>query len=97
MKSSIQGFPDNITPLGIGKSVIQTDCHINLSYKAIVILSGEPCTRDHNAHQLAMIFKVTLKGHCSIMSWQHQSGHSFTEDRSGTVPLVDVTIEKIKF
>ena len=48
-----QGSPDNMTPLGIGKSVIQTDCHINrtcleregpfwdkkLSYQATVILA----------------------------------------------------------
>ena len=54
----VQGSPDNMTPLGIGKNVIQTDCLINwsflvqegplwdkkLSYKAIVILSGEPCS-----------------------------------------------------
>ena len=25
----ITGFPDNMTPLGIGKSVIHTECHIN--------------------------------------------------------------------
>ena len=54
---TIQGSPDNRTPLGIGKSVIQSDCYTNrpflvqegpfwdkkLSYKVIVILSGEHC------------------------------------------------------
>ena len=53
----LEGLRDNmtpLTPLGIDKSVIQTDCHINrsflvqegpfwdqkMSYTAIVILSG---------------------------------------------------------
>ena len=30
--SVLQGSPDDMTPLGIGKSVIQTDCHINRSF-----------------------------------------------------------------
>ena len=34
----IQGSPDNMTSLGIGKSVIQTDCHINRSF----LLQGGP-------------------------------------------------------
>ena len=29
VREVVQGLPDNMTPLEIGKSVIQTDCHIN--------------------------------------------------------------------
>ena len=62
--SKIQGSPDNMTPLEIGKSVTQIDCHINrsflvreerpfwnqkkMSYKAIFILSGKLCTALRN-------------------------------------------------
>ena len=46
----IQGSPDNMTSLGIVKSVIQTDCHINRSFLVHTSLSTVPFWDLKNYH-----------------------------------------------